>query len=413
MLPKICKTLMIGSLLLFLIGPTPARAQEKGPIKIGFITTASGPFAQLGKDMIDGASLYLEENKNTMAGRKIDFIIEDEAGEPAVALTKARKLVEMNRVHLLVGPLMGSSGYALQPYVDSKRIPTVYAVPASDDITQRKRAKWIIRVGWNHSQPSHPFGEYAGKVLGYRKISFIGMDYSFGWEVLGGFQKTFEESGGKIVQKIWCPLTTQDFSPYIAQIRRDSDAVFAALAGKLSMVFLKQYQEYGLKEKIPILGGGTLTDESILPSLDDEAIGVISALHYSAAIDTPINKEFVKKYREKYGRTPSYYSETCYTAMRWVHQAVDSLGGDVNNPEKVFKALRSIQLRETPRGPMRVDSYGEPVQNIYIRKVERVGGELQNTVIHTYPQVSQFWKYKPEEFLKLPPYSRDYPPIQP
>lgn len=413
MLPKICKTLMIGSLLLFLIGPTPARAQEKGPIKIGFITTASGPFAQLGKDMIDGASLYLEENKNTMAGRKIDFIIEDEAGEPAVALTKARKLVEMNRVHLLVGPLMGSSGYALQPYVDSKRIPTVYAVPASDDITQRKRAKWIIRVGWNHSQPSHPFGEYAGKILGYRKISFIGMDYSFGWEVLGGFQKTFEESGGKIVQKIWCPLTTQDFSPYIAQIRRGSDAVFAALAGKLSMVFLKQYQEYGLKEKIPILGGGTLTDESILPSLDDEAIGVISALHYSAAIDTPINKEFVKKYREKYGRTPSYYSETCYTAMRWVHQAVDSLGGDVNNPEKVFKALRSIQLRETPRGPMRVDSYGEPVQNIYIRKVERVGGELQNTVIHTYPQVSQFWKYKPEEFLKLPPYSRDYPPIQP
>jgi len=413
MLPKICKTLIIGPLLLFLIGPTPARAQEKGPIKIGFITTASGPFAQMGKDMIDGASLYLEENKNTMAGRKIDLIIEDEAGEPAVALTKARKLVEMNGVHLLVGPLMGSSGYALQPYVDSKRMPTVYAVPASDDITQRKRAKWIIRVGWNHSQPSHPFGEYAGKVLDYRKISFIGMDYSFGWEVLGGFQRTFEESGGKIVQKIWCPLTTQDFSPYIAQIRRDSDAVFAALAGKLSMVFLKQYQEYGLKEKIPILGGGTLTDESILPSLGDEAIGVISALHYSAAIDTPINKEFVKKYREKYGRTPSYYSETCYTAMRWVHQAVDSLGGDVNNPEKVFKALRSIQLEETPRGPLRVDSYGEPVQNIYIRKVERVGGELQNTVIHTYPHVSQFWKYKPGEFLTLPPYSRDYPPIKP
>jgi branched-chain amino acid transport system substrate-binding protein len=401
------RLILLGLLLIAFLSPAPALAQEKGPIKIGFITTASGPFAQMGKDMIDGASLYLEENKNTMAGRKIDFIIEDEAGEPAVALTKARKLVEMNRVHILVGPLMGSSGYALQPYVDSKRMPTVYAVPASDDITQRKRAKWIIRVGWNHSQPSHPFGEYAGKVLGYRKISFIGMDYAFGWEVLGGFQRTFEESGGKIVQKIWCPLSTQDFSPYIAQINRDSDAVFAALAGKLSMVFLKQYQEYGLKEKIPILGGGTLTDESILPSLGDEAIGVISALHYSAAIDTPINKEFVKKYRQKYGKVPSYYSETCYTAMRWVHQAVHSLGGDVNDPEKVLQALKSVQLKETPRGPMRVDSYGGPVQNIYIRKVERVGGELQNTVIHTYPDVSQFWKYKPEEFLKLPPYSRD------
>jgi len=399
--------IFIGFFLFSLVIMPLAMAQEKGPIKIGFIASMSGTFAQVGKDMADGASLYLEEIKYTMAGRKIDFIVEDEAGEPSVALTKARKLVEMNRVPILVGPNMGSSGYALQPYVDSKKIPTVYAVPASDDITQRKRARWIVRIGWAHSQPCHPFGEYAYTVLGYRKIVAISMDYAFGWESLGGFQRTFEEAGGKVIQKVWCPTTTQDFSPYITQINREVDAVFIPLAGKLCITFLKQYQEYGLKEKIPVIGTGTLTDESVLPSMGDEALGVITPLHYSAALDNLQNKEFVKKYKAKYGKIPSYYSETCYTAMRLVDQAVTSLKGDVSKGDRVLQALQSVKLRESPRGPIKFDPYGNPIQNIYIRKVERVGGELQNSVIYTYPEVSQFWKYRPEEYLKRPLYSRD------
>ncbi len=407
MFRKTLNVLCLALLFFPLLCPPPASAQGKEPLKIGFIASMSGTFAQIGKDMADGASLYLEEIKYTMGGRKIDFIVEDEAGEPSVALTKARKLVEMNRVPILVGPNMGSSGYALQPYVDSKKIPTVYAVPASDDITQRKRAKWIVRIGWAHSQPCHPFGEYAYTVLGHRKIVAISMDYAFGWESLGGFQRTFEEAGGKVIQKIWCPTTTQDFSPYITQINREADAVFIPLAGKLCITFLKQYQEYGLKDKVPVLGTGTLTDESVLPSMGDEALGVITPLHYSAALDSPQNKEFVKKYRVRYGKIPSYYSETCYTAMRLVDQAVTSLKGDVSKGDRVLQALQSVNLRETPRGPIKFDAYGNPIQNIYIRKVERVGGELQNTVIYTYPEVSQFWKYKPEEYLKRPLYSRD------
>jgi len=409
---KACKIWGIGLFIIFLI-PTLALAQEKGPIKIGFLAPITGAFAQVGKDMVDGAQLYLEEVGYKMAGRKVDFLIEDDEGAPATTLTKARKLVEMNQVHIVAGPALAAAGYALQPYVDSKKMPTIFPVVAADDLTQRKRAKWIVRVGWNSSQPSHPFGEYAYKVLGLRKIAAIGMDYAFGWEILGGFQATFEESGGKIIQKIWCPLTTTDFSPYLAQISRDADAVFAIFAARFAIVFLKQYQEYGLKGKIRVIGGGTLTDESILPSLGDEALGAITPLHYSAAIDTPINKEFVKKYRAKYGKIPSYYSETCYIAMRWFDQAVISLKGDVGNPERVLKALQAVELKETPRGPIKIDSYGNPIQNIYVRKVERVGGELQNTVIYTYPGVSQFWKYKPEDYLKRPLYSRDYPPLKP
>lgn len=413
MVTRISKILIVGFASLCLVIPGLAFAQKKEPLKIGFLASVSGTFAQIGKDMIDGANLYLEETGGTIADRKVELLIEDTEAVAATSLNKARKLVELNQIHILTGENFAASGYALQPYVDSKRIPTLFPVVASDDLTQRKRGKWIVRAGWNASQSTHPFGEYAYKVLGYRKVAGIGMDYAFGWELMGGFQRTFEESGGKVIQKIWAPLTTADFSPYLTQINRESDAVLALLAGKLCVTFVKQYQEYGLRGKIPLIGSGTLTDESVLPAMGDEALGIITPLHYSPAIETSINKEFVKKYRSKFSKVPSYYAEACYTGMRWIDQAVTSLKGDVSKPDRVLSALQAVNLKETPRGPIRVDAYGNPIQNIYIRKIERVGGELQNTVIYTYPEVSQFWKYKPEEFLKLPVYSRDYSPGKP
>lgn len=405
--------IMVATVGLMVLAPSASWAQAKGPIKIGFTAPLTGPYAQIGKDMVDGTNLYLNAVGGQMAGRKIDLIIEDDENVAATGLTKVRKLVEMNRVSMVSGGALAAMGYAIQPYVDQKRMPTLVPVIASDDLTQRKRAKWMVRTGWNASQAMHPFGEYAYKTLGFRKIAAIGMDYAFGWELLGGFQTTFEEAGGRVIQKIWCPTTTQDFSPYLAQINREADAVLSMLAGRLCITFVKQYQEYGLKGKIPLIGAGTLTDESVLPSMGDEALGIITALHYSAALDTPANKEFVKTYREKAGKIPSYYSEACYTGMRWIDQTLLALKGDVSNPDRILKAMRAVKITETPRGPISVDAYNNIVQNIYIRKVERVGGELQNTVIYTYPKVSQFWKFDPKEFLSRPAYSRDYPPIKP
>jgi branched-chain amino acid transport system substrate-binding protein len=179
------------------------------------------------------------------------------------------------------------------------------------------------------------------------------------------------------------------------------------------MQFNKQYQEFGLKGKIPLIGGGTLTDEHALPSMGDEVIGVITPLHYSEALDNPANKKFVKAFREKAKKAASYYSEGTYTGARWIVEAIKAINGDVENRPKLLEALKKVELKDVPRGPMKLDSYGNPIQNIYVRKVEKVGGELQNTVIYTYPNVSQFWKFKPEEFLKQPVYSREYPPVKP
>jgi branched-chain amino acid transport system substrate-binding protein len=311
-----------------------------------------------------------------------------------------------------VGETFAHIGYAMAPLVDEYKIPMLYPVIAADDLTQRKPAKWVVRTGWTSSQPSHPFGEWVYTTLGYKKVVSIAIDYAFGWEVVGGFQKSFEEAGGQIIQKLWAPLGTTDFAPYLAQIRRDADAVFALMVAASSLRFPKQYQDAGLKARLPLVGGGTTFDEFVLPSLGDEAIGGITPLIYSAALDIPANTRFVKEYRAKYGKVPSYFSETCYTSMRWINEAAQAVGGNVEDREPFLEALRKVEIADAPRGPIKLDAYGNPIQNIYVRKVEKIGGELWNTVIHTFPAVSQFWKYPPEEFLKQPVYSRDFPPCK-
>jgi len=394
------------------VAPPPSAVAQAGPIKIGFLAPLTGPFAQIGKDMVNGTELFLDEIGRQMAGRKVELIVEDTEGQPATALNKSRKLVEQDKVHLLTGGLLANVGYALQPFIDGAQIPATYPVIAADDITQRKPARWIVRTGWSTSQPMHPFAEWVIKNTKYRKVATIGMDYAFGYETVGGFQRMFEESGGQIVQKLWTPLNTNDFAPFLAQIRRDSDAVLALFVGRLALQFVKQYQEAGLHGKLPLLGGGTTTDESVLPQMGDEALGTITALHYSQALDTPPNQKFARAFEAKAGKIASYYSEATYTNMRWIGEAVKAVNGKVEDRPGLLAALRKVEIKDTARGPLAVDAHGNPVQNIYVRKVERVGGRLQNTVIATIPAVSQFWKYRPDDYLKQPLYSRDFPPCK-
>lgn len=390
-------------------GPSVA---QKGPIKIGMLVPQSGPLAANGKDMINGFEMFFEENGYRLAGREIKFIVEDDEGKPATGLTKIRGLVEGQGVHLVTGPLSAGVGYAVAPYIHARKVPAIFPIVAGDDLTQRKRSPYIVRVGWAGSQPSHPFGKWVYDNLKYKRVAVIAYDFAFGWEVVAGFQRTFEESGGQVVQKLWPPLGTADFAPYISQLKRDVDAIYAQFSGADALRFGKQFAEAGLKERLPLIGGGTFVDEHVLRVQGDEVLGVITALHYSAALQTPANKKFAAAYEARYRQIPSYYSEGTYVAGVALKAALEATGGDIENVDRFLAALRRVDLSESPRGPMRFDDYGNPVMNIYVRKVERVNGRLQNTVIHTFPMVSQFWTYKPEEFLKNPVYSRDYPPCK-
>jgi branched-chain amino acid transport system substrate-binding protein len=389
----------------------PAEAQ-KGPLKVGLLLPVTGVQAANGKDMVNGFQLFLDEQGGKFAGREVKVIIEDDESKPATGLTKLRGMVEGQGIHILIGPLSASVGYALRDYIESKKFPAIFPIVSGEDITQRKRTPYITRTGWSSAQPSHPFGKWSYDNLKYRRIAMIGFDFAFGWEVAAGFQRTFEEAGGQIVQKLWGPLVTSDFGPYIAQLKRDVDAVYAVFSGADALRFAKQYEGAGLKTRIPLIGGGTFTDEHVLRTMGDEVLGVITALHYSAALTTAGNRKFAQAYEGKYKQVPSYYSEGTYVGGIQLKRALEAIGADAENAERLAGALRKADLAETPRGPIRFDEYGNPIQNIYIRKVERAGGRLQNTVIHTFENVSQFWTYKPEDYLKNPVYDRNFPPCK-
>ena len=405
-------TLALGGLAAFALAASSARADE---LRIGFIAPMTGIFAQVGKDMVNGFQMYLDEHHGKLGGMDVKFIVEDNQGKPDAAVTKAKKLALQDKVNMFIGGVLASTGYALAPVSSEMKTIYIASIPAADDLTQRQAAKYpyFFRTGWSSSQPNQPYGQWACD-QGYKKIVAVAADYAFGYEQVGGFQKTFEDCGGKIIQKIWPPLGTKDFGPYIPTIKGDADAVFSMMVGPMSLQFPKQLRASGFKK--PILGGGTSYDEFALPFMGDEVVGDVSALQYSAALETPKNEAFVKAYRSKYGKVPSYFSESNYTTAQLIDEVIKKAGGKWPGSEK-FLDMASAEKLDAVRGPVSFEDRN-PVQNIYIKKVEKKKmfgydkDELWNTVIKTYPAVSQYWTYGKAKFLQQPVYSRDYPPCK-
>ena len=362
-------------------------AAQTGPIRVGFLTVNSGALAAGGRQLEEGIKLFLKQRDNKIGGRPVELIIADTAGQPANTRTKAQELIERNNVHVIIGPLAAFEALAINDYIQQVGIPTISDSAAAEDLTQRKLNPWFVRAVSSSAQPAHALADYAAKTLKYKKISIVADDFAFGHEISAGFQRVFEENGGKVLQKLWSPLNVADYGSYITQIDRSADAVLANFAGANGLRFIKQYNEYGLSGTIPLLGHMTTIDEGILKNMGDEAKGVVSTGWYSAAIDTPANKEFVAACRAEYKADPGYYTLGAYALM---------------------KALRNLDLKDTPAGPIKIDEYGNPTMNIYIRKVETVEGRLMNKVIHTYPAVSQFWTYDPKAFLQSPVYAREW-----
>jgi branched-chain amino acid transport system substrate-binding protein len=412
MLGRRLTPVLFGGLVLGLGMSAPASAEE---LRIGFLAPTTGIFAQIGKDMVNGFEMYLAEHGNKLGGADVKFIVEDEQGKSDTAVTKAKKLVLQDHVHMFIGGLLASTGYALAPVSNSEKTLYISSVPAADDLTQRQLDKYpyFFRTTWTSSQPTHAIGQWACE-QGYKKVVSIAADYAFGYEQQGGFQKAFEDCGGKVIQKIWPPLGTKDFGPYIPQIKADADAIFSLMVGPMSLQFPKQLRASGNKK--PIIGGGTSYDEFVLPFMGDEVVGDVSSLMYSAAITTKKNEDFVKAYRAKYGKVPSYYSEANYTTAEIIDIALKQAGGKYPGAEKFIQIMSGLKI-DAVRGPVRFEDRN-PVENIYIKKVEKKKmfgydkDELWNTVIKTYPNVSQYWTYGKEKFLAQPVYSRDFPPCK-
>lgn len=403
-------TALAASLLgIGLLAAVPAQAQ-KSPIKIGLLAPVTGPLASPGAEMVNGFRLYWEQANQTAGGRKVEVITGDTGCNPDQAMSQARRLVLQEKVNFLVGPLCGHEGPAVAQVSRETGIPVIMDPAGADNITKWERTPTVVRTAVSASQISHPFGEYLYKELGLRNVTFIGQDYTFGQEVTLGAIKTFTDLGGKVARLIWNPIGTKDYGTTINSIPADSDGVAVMAVGADRIRLFEDWFNFGMDKKHKMYGM-YLLQEDMLPQVDDRAVGLISnSLHYVSGIDTPENKAFVDAYATKYKRLPSWFAESAYTAGLWIKTAVDKIEGDVENREAFLKAVRAVQVK-APRGPLRLDEYDNPIQNVYISKVEKVkhpilGDVLVNKPIKTYTAVSQFWTWKPEEFLARGPYKR-------
>ena len=386
----------------------PAVRAQTTPMRIGFLTVKTGPLAAGGIQMEQGLTLYLKDRGNKLAGRAVELFTADTGGSPATARTKTQELVERNNVSVIIGPLAAFEALAIDDYTKEKQIP-VLSVAAAEDITQRHPDPWFVRCTSSSAQCAHAMADYAAKDLKYKRMATIGDDIAYGQEQNAGFQQVFEQAGGKVVQKLWPPLNAPDYGTFVAQLASDLDGIFMSFAGSNGFRFFKQYKEYG--GTIPILGGMTAVDEAVLQQMGDDALGMISANWYSAQLDNPLNKVFVAGMVRDYKVDPGYYAAGTYVTAAVLEAALAKIDGKIEDRAALMKALREDTV-ETARGPVRFDQFGNVVGNVYIRKVARGSGKLVNTVIKTYPDVSQFWTFDQAAFLKQPVYSRDYPPAR-
>jgi len=410
---RVGPALLGGCVVLGLSMSAPARADD---LRIGFIAPMTGFLSQTGQDMTHGFEMYLNDHNGMLGGAKVNFIVEDSQAKPDVAVTKAKKLVLQDHVDMFIGGVLASTGYALAPVSTEEKTVYISSIAAADDLTQRQLSKYpyFIRTTWTSSLPNHPLGQWACD-QGYKKVATIAADYAFGYESVGGFQKAFEDCGGKVIQKIWPPLGNKDFGPYIPTIKSDANAIYTLMVGPMSPQFPKQLREAGVK--LPIIAGGTSYDDYNLAFDDDAVIGDVSALMYSAALQTPKSEAFVKEFRAKYGQVPGYYAEANYTTAQMIDEAIAKNGGKFPGSDKFINTMLGLKI-DAARGPVSFDDMRNPVENVYIRKVEKTtlfGDDkpaLWNTVIKTYPNVGQFWTYGKDKFLQQPVYSRDFPPCK-
>jgi len=382
--------------VLAVVAPLTAIAQcAREPVRIGVLNAITGPLAVNGSEINEGIKYYWEDEMgNQVAGRPVRLLVEDEVGKPDVALTKTQKLVESDKVHMILGPVSSATGVAIRDYMHDRKVPLIITQATANALTNEKASPTIFRSAMSSYQQEAGGGWYVAAKLGHKKIAVVGLDYVAGQEQVDGFIKAFTESGGQSADKVLMPLGAMDVAPYIARVQNklgEYDAVVAILWGPSAPQWVKAWQEYGLKDKKPMLALGETVNEVYLKSVGDAALGIVNWMSYGSTIDTAENKRFVQAFTKKFKKEPVYNNHLGYLAARAVGEALKAVGGNVEDQAKFLDALRKVKF-EAPGGPFRFDDKQNAIIPTYLRRVEKVGGKLQHTVFDVVHDIDQFWK---------------------
>jgi len=364
-------------------------ASAADTLRVGVIASYSGPYADYGRQFDAGIELYLQEHGGKVAGREVQIIKKDTGGAaPDVAKRYAQELVVRDKVNFIVGLDFSPNAYAVGAVAAEAKVPTIVMNAASSAITTK--SPYVARVSFTVQQVSAPMAEWALK-NGISEVYTVVADYASGVDAETAFEKAFTAGGGKIVGKLRTPMNNPDFSAYVQRIKNEKpQAVFIFFpSGVQPPAFLKAFKERGLEaEGIRLIATGEATDDSYLQATGDVALGLITSHHYSYVHPSDKNQQFVKAFKARFGNElrPSYFAVAAYDGMAALANALEKTGGATDG-EKVMAALAGLQF-ESPRGPIQIDpATRDIVQNVYIRKVEKVDGELVNVEFDQFDQV--------------------------
>ena len=364
-------------------GHAPAiLAQSKAPLRIGLLNSFSKVFAALGQANQNGMQLYFDQIGNTIAGRKIEIVREDDEINPQVGLTKMKKLVESDKVDLITGVQASNVALALVEYVRQSKAFFLCSGAGVSSLSY-VNVPTFFRCTLNSWQTLQPYAQWMLK-NGVKEVVTSTSDFAGGRETIDDFRRGFLPNGGRIIKEIYPPLGTNDFSAYLADLRSIAPpASFSFYAGSDAVRYVKQYAEYGLKGKVKLYASGFMVESDVLPAQGRDALGILSALHYADTLDNPENKKFVAEYRAKYKDYPSVYSEHGYVAARCIHESLTAIDGNTQDKDKMRAAMLAMRFN-APRGPFRMNPVTQsPIQNIYVREVAMVDGRIANKVIDT------------------------------
>lgn len=372
-----------------LLGRAPAiLAQSREPIRIGMLNSFSKVFAALGNANLNAMQMYFDSIGNTVAGRKIIVIREDDEINPQVGLTKLRKLVESDKCDLITGIQASNVALAAVDYIRQSKAFYLCNGAGVGDLGYTG-VPYIFRCSIS-TQPIHAtFGEWFADT-GVKEVVTTASDFAGGRSTIVEFKNGFVKKGGKIVKEIYPPLGNNDFSPYLADVRSmNVPATYSFYAGTDAVRFVKQYDEYGLKAKTKLTGSGFMVESDTLPAQGKAALGALSSLHYADTLDNPENKKFVADYRAKFNEFPSVYSEYGFIAARIIEETLKATDGNTQDKDKLRTAMLAVKLN-APRGPFRFNPQTQgPIHNVYIREVAEVDGRITNKVIQTFKDVAE------------------------
>ncbi|MEW6640266.1 MAG: ABC transporter substrate-binding protein [Pseudomonadota bacterium] len=367
----------------------PALAQTAGkPLKIGMVTSLSGPFTALGESMRAGLQLFLDENKGALAGRAVEFIVEDDQAKPDEGVRKFRKLISQDNVDILCGVISSGVALAVRDVVTEAKVLTFISAGSANDLARKATSPYVFRPTKTNWMLGNTAAQWAFDKIAKSGGLSVAADYAAGREYVGDFVAKYQELGAKMGKQLWTPLGTTDFGPLLTTIAAEGPQfVYSFFAGSDAVRFLQQMREYRLAGRIKLIGTGALFDqEDVLPAVGDAANGAVNIFHQSPT--APASQAFTAAYLKFRGKQPGEMSTSGYVTGQTIKAALEGVQGDLSNKDKVREALLAKPL-DTAFGPMTFDPRNnQAVLDIYVNDV-RPGpdGKALNQVIHTYKNV--------------------------